>query len=109
MHEIKLGDRKIFIPEKLSECNAKQLIEVCDALYLWQSNQINYEDFRINVLCKLMNIDYKNISLLTQYITPAGRIIPSMISSISQPNQRKLRQAIKRARMLALLPFSSRN
>jgi len=55
------------------------------------------------------NIDYKNISLLTQYITPAGRIIPSMISSISQPNQRKLRQAIKRARMLALLPFSSRN
>jgi small subunit ribosomal protein S18 len=54
------------------------------------------------------NIDYKNIALLTQYVTPAGRIIPSRISGVSQPNQRKLRHAIKRARMLALLPFSSR-
>ncbi len=54
-------------------------------------------------------IDYKNIALLSNYITPAGRIIPSRISGVSHPNQRKLRKAIKRARMLALLPFSNRN
>lgn len=50
-------------------------------------------------------IDYKNIPLLTRYISERGRILPSRITSISAKKQRELRLAIKRARALALLPF----
>lgn len=50
-------------------------------------------------------IDYKNISLLTRYISERGRLLPSRITFISVKKQRELRQAVKRARILALLPF----
>ena len=48
-------------------------------------------------------IDYKNIKLLKKYISESGRILPSMITSVSQNKQKKLSRAIKRARLLALL------
>ena len=48
-------------------------------------------------------IDYKDIELLRTYVTDGGKIIPSRISGVSAPYQRKLRIAIKRARNLALL------
>jgi small subunit ribosomal protein S18 len=50
-------------------------------------------------------IDYKNIELLFKYVSERGRIMPSRISSISARRQRKLALAIKRARLLALMPF----
>ena len=50
-------------------------------------------------------IDYKDIKLLSKYVSERGRILPSRISSISAKKQKELRLAIKRARLLALLPF----
>ncbi len=50
-------------------------------------------------------IDYKDVALLTRYISERGRIMPSRISSISLKKQRELAKAIKRSRQLALLPF----
>ena len=51
-------------------------------------------------------IDYKDIKLLQRYISEKGKIVPARITAVSQKKQRKLAQAIKRARVLALLPFS---
>jgi len=50
-------------------------------------------------------IDYKNVTLLLRYVSERGRVLPSRITSISVKKQRELRIAIKRARILALLPF----
>jgi small subunit ribosomal protein S18 len=52
-------------------------------------------------------IDYKNVELLSRFISERGRIMPSRISSVSAKKQRKLAKAIKRSRMLALMPFVS--
>lgn len=51
-------------------------------------------------------ITYKNISLLEKYISTRGRIMPSSRTGICSKNQRKLALAIKRARQLALLPYT---
>ena len=48
-------------------------------------------------------IDYKNIKLLKKYISESGRILPSRVTSVSQGKQRELSNAIKRARLLALI------
>ena len=48
-------------------------------------------------------IDYKNIKLLKKYVSDSGRILPSRITSVSQKKQKKLSNAIKRARLLALI------
>ncbi|MBC9246622.1 30S ribosomal protein S18 [Paracoccus sp. 11-3] len=50
-------------------------------------------------------IDYKDTRLLQRYISERGKIVPSRITAVSAKNQRKLAQAIKRARFLALLPY----
>jgi len=52
-------------------------------------------------------IDYKNIRLLQRYLSERGKIIPSRISAVSSDKQRRLANAVKRARYLALLPYSS--
>ncbi len=52
-------------------------------------------------------IDYKNIQLLKKFISEKGRILPSRISSVSAKKQRELKLAIKRARNIALLPFTT--
>ena len=52
-----------------------------------------------------MPIDYKDVKTLQKFISERGKIIPARISAVSAPKQRKLAQAIKRARVLALLPF----
>ena len=50
-------------------------------------------------------VDYKNIKLLKKYTSERGRILPSRITSISAKKQRALKAAIKKARVLAMLPF----
>lgn len=51
-------------------------------------------------------IDYKDVKLLQRYISEKGKIVPSRITAVNIKNQRKLARAIKRARVLALLPFT---
>lgn len=52
-------------------------------------------------------IDYKDVRLLSRFISERGKILPSRITSVSAKKQRKLATAIKRARNLALLPYVS--
>ncbi len=55
---------------------------------------------------KAQPIDYKDVKMLQRYISEKGKIVPSRITAVNFKNQRKLSRAIKRARMLALLPFT---
>ena len=52
-------------------------------------------------------IDHKNVELLRKFVSEKGRIIPSRVTGVSAKKQRKLKLAIKRARNLALLPFTT--
>jgi len=55
----------------------------------------------------IRHVDYKDIELLSRFITERGKILPRRITGISFDFQRKLCLAIKRARHMALLPFVS--
>ncbi len=55
----------------------------------------------------IKNIDYKNVNMLSQFITDRGKIIPRRISGVSAYYQKMLSNAVKRARYMALLPFVS--
>ena len=54
-------------------------------------------------------IDYKDIDLLKKYITETGKIIPSRITGSKSHYQKQLAVAIKRARHLALLPYTDQH
>lgn len=56
---------------------------------------------------KVENIDYKEIHRLRRYVTERGKILPRRISGNCARHQRQLTRAIKRARNIALLPFTS--
>ena len=56
----------------------------------------------------ISHIDYKDISVLEKFVNPNGRMISSRRSGVSAKSQRKLAQAIKRARFMALMPFINR-
>lgn len=56
---------------------------------------------------KVMYIDYKDVAKLRRYISERGKILPRRISGTCAKHQRQLTEAIKRARHIALLPFSS--
>ncbi|HEX7342230.1 MAG TPA: 30S ribosomal protein S18 [Rhodanobacteraceae bacterium] len=51
-------------------------------------------------------IDYKDLNTLRQYITETGKIVPSRITGTKAHYQRQLSTAVKRARFLALLPYT---
>lgn len=50
-------------------------------------------------------IDYKDVRLLSRFLSERGKIVPSRITAVSAKKQRELALAIKRARFLALLPY----
>jgi small subunit ribosomal protein S18 len=69
--------------------------------------------FRRKKVCKfcvekIQAIDYKDYRLLSQFVAESGKIVPRRLSGVCTPHQRRLSVAIKQARNIALLPFSSR-
>jgi small subunit ribosomal protein S18 len=56
---------------------------------------------------KSLRIDYKDPSILKHFITERGKIVPRRISGLCAKNQRKVTMAIKRARNLGLLPYTT--
>jgi small subunit ribosomal protein S18 len=54
-------------------------------------------------------IDYKDVDLLRSYINETGKIIPSRVTGTSAKFQRMLAIAIKRARFLALIPYTDQH
>nr|YP_010702962.1 ribosomal protein S18 [Bolbitis hekouensis]YP_010703842.1 ribosomal protein S18 [Bolbitis deltigera]WCO10240.1 ribosomal protein S18 [Bolbitis hekouensis]WCO87027.1 ribosomal protein S18 [Bolbitis deltigera] len=52
-------------------------------------------------------IDYRNTSLLRRFVSEQGRILPRRMNRLTSKQQRSVAIAIKRARILALLPFSN--
>ena len=67
--------------------------------------------FRRRKFCKFSadgatSIDYKDLNTLRQYVTENGKIVPSRITGTKAKYQRMLQVAIKRARFLALIPYT---
>jgi len=67
--------------------------------------------FRRKKFCRftaegVKQIDYKDLNTLKNYVTETGKIVPSRITGTKAKYQRQLALAIKRARYLALLPYS---
>ncbi len=50
-------------------------------------------------------IDYKDVDLLKKFITDRGKILPRRLTGLTAKQQRELTNAVKRARIVALLPF----
>ncbi|HET9033524.1 MAG TPA: 30S ribosomal protein S18 [Dokdonella sp.] len=67
--------------------------------------------FRRKKFCRftaedVVEIDYKDLNLLRQYVTETGKIVPSRITGTKARYQRQLAVAVQRARFLSLLPYS---
>lgn len=70
--------------------------------------------FRRRKFCRftadgVKEIDYKDLATLKNYVTETGKIVPSRITGTKSNYQRQLATAIKRARYLALLPYTDRH
>ena len=57
----------------------------------------------------IKEIDYKDLNLLKAYVSESGKIVPSRITGTKARYQRQLTTAIKRARYLALLPYTDQH
>ena len=55
---------------------------------------------------KTLVIDYKNPQLLKSFLTDRDKVVPARISGVSARQQRQITRAVKRARMLALIPYT---
>jgi len=69
--------------------------------------------FRRKKVCKFCvekidSINYKDVRLLSGFVSEAGKIVPRRLTGVCTPHQRRLADAIKQARNIALLPFSGR-
>ena len=51
-------------------------------------------------------IDYKDVRLLSRFLSERGKIVPSRITAVSAKKQRELARAIKRARFIGLMPYA---
>src|SRR5262249_18296830 len=70
------------------------------------------QEFRRKKVCrfcveKIDNINYKDVKLIGAFVAERGRIIPRRISGVCTPHQRRLSDAIKKERNIALLPFAA--
>jgi small subunit ribosomal protein S18 len=68
--------------------------------------------FRRKKMCrfcmeKVDDISYKEVRMLNAFITERGKIVPRRLSGVCAPHQKRLSEAIKQARNIALLPFTN--
>ena len=68
--------------------------------------------FRRKKVCKFCvekidSVNYKDVRLLGQFVAESGKIVPRRLTGVCTPHQRRLADAIKQARNIALLPFAS--
>src|ERR1700686_207447 len=68
--------------------------------------------FRRKKMCrfcveKIDDINYKDVRMLMAFISERGKITPRRISGVCAPHQRRLAEAIKQARNIALVPFAT--
>jgi small subunit ribosomal protein S18 len=68
--------------------------------------------FRRKKVCKFCtekidSINYKDVRLLSQFVAESGKIVPRRLTGVCTPHQRRVSEAIKQARNIALLPFAS--
>src|SRR5271165_3759634 len=69
--------------------------------------------FRRKKVCKFCvekidTVNYKDVRLLGQFVAESGKIVPRRLTGVCTPHQRRLADAIKQARNIALLPFATR-
>ena len=69
------------------------------------------QQFRRRKFCRftadgVSEIDYKDLKILKEYVGESGKIVPSRITGTKARYQRQLAVAVKRARFLALLPYT---
>ncbi|MGA9574102.1 MAG: 30S ribosomal protein S18 [Lysobacterales bacterium] len=69
------------------------------------------QQFRRRKFCRftadnVKEIDYKDLTILKQYVGESGKIVPSRITGTKARYQRQLSTAVKRARFLSLLPYT---
>ena len=64
---------------------------------------------KVSPISLTQKIDYKDIDLLTLFVTNQGKILPRRATGVTVQQQRKVSKAIKRARMLSLFPFVNAN
>ena len=69
--------------------------------------------FRRKKVCKFCvekidSVNYKDVRLLGQFVAESGKIVPRRLTGVCTPHQRRLADAIKQARNIALLPFAAR-
>ena len=64
---------------------------------------------KFSIIGSEQKIDYKDSDLLKLFITDQGKILPRRATGITVQQQRKIAKAIKRARVLSLLPFVAQN
>lgn len=67
--------------------------------------------FRRKKVCKFCtekidSINYKDVRLLSQFVAESGKIVPRRLTGVCTPHQRRVSDAIKQARNIALLPFA---
>jgi small subunit ribosomal protein S18 len=74
-----------------------------------QSRRRTFQRRKVCRFCadKLMIIDYKHSKVLRYFVTERGKIIPRRISGNCAHHQREITKAIKRARNIAILPFTT--
>lgn len=61
-----------------------------------------------NPLGNAKAVDYKDVQLLKHFVTESGKMLPRRITGVTARQQRRLAMAVKRARILGLLPYATR-
>ena len=64
---------------------------------------------KLSIISSNQKIDYKDIALLKLFVTEQGKTLPSRATGVTVQQQRQIAKAIKRPRVLSLLPFVAQN